>query len=59
MQKVFSFLEICGLKVSDNLPVTELVRSRDRMNRANAHALDESFQIFEELIERRLGLTLS
>lgn len=59
MQKVFSFLEICGLKVLDNLPITELVRSRDRMNRANAHALDESFQIFEELIERRLGLILS
>lgn len=52
-------MEICGLKVSDNLPIIELVRSRDRMNSAKARALNESFQIFEELVERRLGLILS
>lgn len=45
------FLGDMCLKVSDNLPIIELVRSRDRMNSAKAHALNESFQIFAELIE--------
>lgn len=50
MQEVLSFLEVCGLKVSDHLPIIELIKSRDRIHSAKAHALDRSLQIFEELI---------